>query len=241
MHTNRVWSLLVLALVMFMCACCYVFFEQQHALFRSLQSRFSNQSALISETKLEKREQLSATFDYSLDTTCQSNSTDASARAREAEFNDIFQSGRWGDKESRSGGGSTLKGAFDWIVHLRSLVQTYSIRSIADIPCGDTYWQFSIKEINTIKELYFGGDISTHVIESNRKFYQSAHKNKLFQYWDLVQCPLPTFTYRNLTQESKGKIDARSVTVEKYRFVMAHMNKSSSFLCRQSIRFSYCS
>ncbi len=75
---------------------------------------------------------------------------------------------------------------------------------MADIPCGDTYWQFSIRELNTIERLYFGGDISTHVIQQNQRLYGSTHRNKLFQYWDLVRCPISNYTYRNSTHEIRG-------------------------------------
>ncbi|CAF3406291.1 unnamed protein product [Rotaria socialis] len=140
---------------------------------------------------------------YYLDMQCTSNMNDSSTLNRVQEFNAIFKNRIWNqnEKESRSGPGSSLEGAFDWIRHLRSLLQHTHIRSIADIPCGDTYWQFSIREINTIEQLYFGGDISTHVIEQNKKLYGSPHQNKLFHYWDLVNCPIPTFSYRNSTHQ----------------------------------------
>jgi hypothetical protein len=124
------------------------------------------------------------------------------------EFNDIFETSRWnpihGQSVSRSGTGSSLEGAYDWIKYLRALFQHYSIRSIADIPCGDTFWQFSLRQMNTIEELYFGGDISTNVIKQNQRLYGSKHHNKLFHYWDLVNCPIPTYTYTNSTHEIKG-------------------------------------
>lgn len=143
---------------------------------------------------------------FYLDSQCKPNPSDSSTFSRVMEFNSIFDHRIWNpnERESRSGTGSTLEGAFDWIRHLRIFIQDFHIRSIADIPCGDTYWQFSIREINTIEQLYFGGDISTRVIEQNRKLYGSIHQNKLFDYWDLVNCPVPTFSYRNGTQISQS-------------------------------------
>jgi hypothetical protein len=111
--------------------------------------------------------------------------------------------------KSRSGTGSSLEGAFDWIISLRSLFESLSIKSIADIPCGDAYWQFSMREINAIEQLYFGGDVSVYVIEQNRKLYGSRHLNKLFRYWDLVNCSIPTFSYKNSTHEIKGNFSWR--------------------------------
>ncbi|CAF2344823.1 unnamed protein product [Rotaria sp. Silwood2] len=151
-------------------------------------------------TRIADRFSSSSTV-YYLDTQCRLNLNDSSTNNRVQEFNIIFDTRRWNnnERESRSGTGSTLEGAFDWIKHLRSFIQHYHIQSIADIPCGDTFWQFSIQEINTIEQLYFGGDISTHVIQQNKILYGTIHRNKLFQYWDLVNCPIPTFSYRNST------------------------------------------
>lgn len=84
-----------------------------------------------------------------------------------------------------------------------------NIQSIADIPCGDTYWQFSIREMNTIQRLYFGGDIADYVIQRNRRLY-ATHRNKIFQKWDIVRCPLPTFTMKNASHTQNGKFSFSS-------------------------------
>ncbi|UJR21389.1 hypothetical protein I4U23_024480 [Adineta vaga] len=140
---------------------------------------------------------------YSLDSECLPVTSNNSAHNRTKTFNLIFEAGLWQQEGSRSGPGSTLEGAYDWLRHLRTLFEHYSIRSIADIPCGDTFWQFSLREINTIEGLYFGGDISTSVIKQNEKLYGSIHQNKLFRYWDLVNCPIPTYTFKNSTHQIK--------------------------------------
>lgn len=149
-------------------------------------------------------EPLSENVVYSLDAECSLNPDDYSTIKRAHSFDKIYETGFWGTEQSRSGEGSSLEGAFDWIGHLRSLFKYLDIQSIADIPCGDTFWQFSVQEINTIKHLYFGGDISSYVIKRNRRLYAS-HRNKLFRKWDLVRCPIPTFTLKNSTHERKGK------------------------------------
>ncbi|CAF4014508.1 unnamed protein product, partial [Rotaria sp. Silwood1] len=147
---------------------------------------------------------LSHSFIYSLDNECKSAQNDSSSLIRQKSFDNIFDNKLWGSYGSRSGEGSSLEGTYDWLRHLRTLFEHYSIRSIADIPCGDTYWQFSLREINTIEDLYFGGDISISVIKQNQKLYKSRHHNKIFQYWDLVNCPIPTYTYKNSTHEING-------------------------------------
>ncbi len=165
-------------------------------------SQFNN---LTNDAKFNQIQTVPSTsFTYSLDSECSTNANDPISQERKKEFNNIFETGLWGTIGSRSGVGSSLEGAYDWIRHLRTLFERYSIQSVADIPCGDTYWQFSLQEMNTIKELYFGGDISTSVIKQNQRLYGPKHHNKLFQYWDLVNCPIPTYTYKNSTHEIKG-------------------------------------
>ncbi|CAF1070705.1 unnamed protein product [Rotaria sordida] len=165
----------------------------------------STKSNLINNSNLTQIQTiLFPSFIYSLDNECKNDLNDTSSNIRKQEFDTIFKTGRWNKIGSRSGGGSSLEGAYDWLRHLRTLFEHYSIRSMADIPCGDTYWQFSLREINTIEELYFGGDISLSVVQQNQKLYKFKHYNKLFQYWDLVNCPTPTYTYKNSTHEING-------------------------------------
>ncbi len=184
----------------------YYLFSDRH-FGKSIWITFSStkQSNLINYSKFDQIQTvLSPSFIYLLDSECESDLNDSLSQDRKKEFNNIFETGRWSVIGSRSGPGSSLTGAYDWMRHLRTFFEHYSIRSIADIPCGDTYWQFSLREINIIEELYFGGDISTSVIKQNQKLYGSKHLNKLFHYWDLVNCPIPTYTYKNLTHEIKG-------------------------------------
>ena len=158
---------------------------------------------LINSTMLGSQASSSDTF-YSLDSVCNPNQNDSSSILRARTFDNIYETGYWGTQESRSGGGSSIEGAFDWIRHLRSLFKHLDIQSVADIPCGDTYWQFSVRELNTVRHLYFGGDISSYVIRQNHRLY-SSQRNKLFQQWDIVRCPVPTFSLKNSTHELKGK------------------------------------
>ncbi|CAF0799154.1 unnamed protein product [Rotaria sordida] len=185
-------------------------------------SSTTNGKLISDNTCISDRFSSTSSTVYYLDIQCKSNLIDSSTVNRTQEFNSIFDTRKWNqnEKESRSGPGSTLEGAFDWIKHLRSLMQHFHIRSIADIPCGDTFWQFSIQEINTIEQLYFGGDISTHAIQYNQKLYGTKHHNKLFHYWDLVNCPIPTFSYRNSTH----KIQNNSFDLIIVRDALQHMH-----------------
>lgn len=173
--------------------------------FISVQAKQLTSTNLLKTDRVVKPMCISCdSYSFSLDSQCQTNVNDTSSQQRNNEFNKIFTNKIWGNYGSRSGPGSTLEGTYDWIKYLRSLFEQYSIRSLADIPCGDTYWQFSLREINAIDGLYFGGDISTNVIAHNQKLYHSKHKNKIFHYWDLVRCPIPTYSFTNQTYQSNN-------------------------------------
>eukprot|EP01084_Bolivina_argentea_P266681 452410_1 len=119
----------------------------------------------------------------------------------QAIFDNIYDTQYWKeynpkdfDWESKSGSGSSLKGAFDTILYLKQFIKNHSVTSFADIPCGDTNWQFSAKELNTM--IYFGGDISSVAIKDNQFKYRQ-HRNKLFREWDPIQCMIPQYNYNN--------------------------------------------
>lgn len=158
---------------------------------------------VLSVLSTSERDVLRDTASYQLDSKCDWNLSETSLSMRAKKFNSIYETGYWSKKESRSGRGSSLQGAFDWIHNLRGLFEKYNIQSMADIPCGDTYWQFAVKEINTLSDLYFGGDISLYAIQRNQLSYRS-HGNKIFRLWDLVRCRIPTYTLKNSTHEIKG-------------------------------------
>lgn len=137
---------------------------------------------------------------YKLDFTCTIQNIDKYRLNVASTFEKIYNTGKWGVEESRSGGGSRIAGAIDWISYLNSIIKQYQIRYVADIPCGDTNWQFASREMNTLP-FYFGGDISTSIISRNQKLYAN-HLNKMFAFWDLVQCPIPRFSIKNSTGSS---------------------------------------
>eukprot|EP00913_Durusdinium_trenchii_P029774 g27900.t2 len=111
-------------------------------------------------------------------------------------FDQIYARNGWGSRISelgthtRSGLGSDLKGAFDWISGLNKFFnQNPELQIIADIPSGDIGWQMAVRHLNTAK-LYFGGDIARSVAESNAKRFKD-HANKVLQHWDLHSCGAP--------------------------------------------------
>ena len=103
--------------------------------------------------------------------------TSSSAQA----FDKIYARNVWGSRSNelgthtRSGLGSDMKGAFDWITQLsKFFVQYPELQTIADIPSGDIGWQMAVRHFNTVK-LYFGGDIAKSVAQDNaRRFKDHA-------------------------------------------------------------------
>lgn len=110
---------------------------------------------VLSVLSTSERDVLRDTVSYQLDSKCDWNLSETSLSMRAKKFNSIYETGYWSKKESLSGRGSSLQGAFDWIHNLRGLFEKYNIQSMADIPCGDTYWQFAVKEINTLSDFVF--------------------------------------------------------------------------------------
>lgn len=107
-------------------------------------------------------------------------------------FTNIYKSADWGTSPSshtRSGSGSTITGAFETITKLEPKFRELNITAIADVPSGDCGWQFALSTINAA-DAYFGGDITPHVAQENAQIFHN-HLNKVFAFWDLVECPIP--------------------------------------------------
>ena len=134
-------------------------------------------------------------------------------------FEDINAQEAWGSRKqelgthTKSGLGSDMMGAFDWITGLTKFFnQNPELQPIADIPSGDMGWQMAVRHLNTAK-LYFGGDIAKTVAEDNAKRYQ-AHENKILQHWDLFSCGVPKWsTTCNSTKNSFDVIMIRDAFI----------------------------
>lgn len=85
-------------------------------------------------------------------------------------FTEIFESNRWNDPESRSGGGSNLKQTEAVRAALPAIFKRHHIQTFLDVPCGDFYWM-SRTDLTGVK--YVGGDIVPALIEQNMKRYGS--------------------------------------------------------------------
>jgi SAM-dependent methyltransferase len=90
----------------------------------------------------------------------------------------------WGCIETRSGGGSTLESTKPLRNALPKLFDTFNIKSILDIPCGDFHW---MKEVNLTGIEYVGADIAEVFVNDNRLNYPQHE----FLHLDITEDPLP--------------------------------------------------
>jgi hypothetical protein len=102
-------------------------------------------------------------------------------------FQDIYEgkTNLWGQEESKSGGGSTLKATSILREQLPFIINKYSITSMLDVPCGDYNWMKIIEK----KCFYLGGDIIPEMIMNNQKLYGSDKVQ--FNVIDITKDPLP--------------------------------------------------
>lgn len=104
----------------------------------------------------------------------------------ESIFTEIYQTNKWGDKETRSGSGSNLEQTAIVRQELSNLLKELQVSSLLDIPCGDFYW---LKEVNLDSISYIGADIVNDVIKQNIKKY--SKEGRLFKKLDIKKDPLP--------------------------------------------------
>jgi len=76
-------------------------------------------------------------------------------------FLPIYQGNFWGSQESRSGPGSTLSRAADFLPDLVALLRTLNTRLLLDAPCGDFNWAAGVADV---VEGYIGVDVVGEII-----------------------------------------------------------------------------
>jgi SAM-dependent methyltransferase len=104
----------------------------------------------------------------------------------QAKFRAHYLDKGWSDKESVSGGGSTLAATSILRERLPGILDAYNIRSIVDVPCGDFNW---MKEVHLDDRSYVGLDIVAELIQADIARYQSD-KIK-FVCSDMLKDPIP--------------------------------------------------
>lgn len=85
-------------------------------------------------------------------------------------FDKIYESNKWGSKETRSGPGSESVETKRISTFIPSLIDPYGIASIVDIGCGQGDWQAKmLKEINKTQKRkpvsYVGMDIAQYAVD----------------------------------------------------------------------------
>jgi SAM-dependent methyltransferase len=101
-------------------------------------------------------------------------------------FNFIYKNKKWGNKESISGNGSSLKQTATISRALPIFLNKYNIQSILDLPCGDFHWMQHV-DLQEIK--YIGADIVEEIVQNNNRLFQST--NRRFIKLDIINDELP--------------------------------------------------
>ncbi len=98
----------------------------------------------------------------------------------------IYQSNLWGSPESRSGPGSTLARATDFLPDLVSLLQTLNTRVLVDAPCGDFNWAGALADA---VHSYIGIDVVREIVARNQRL--AGQSSAVFLHGDLTIDALP--------------------------------------------------
>lgn len=103
-----------------------------------------------------------------------------SALGRKARFTLYYRTNHWADPESRSGAGSRKDShsVQHALATLASVTKLYTIRSIADIPCGDFNWISA--HLVAFPDVKYGGfDIVTDLVKRNQRAFPIRRFAKL--------------------------------------------------------------
>lgn len=103
-------------------------------------------------------------------------------------FTSIYSKNSWGNNDSVSGVGSSLKHTKKIIPQLNELIDKLKITSLLDLPCGDFNW---IKNIDLSKVNYLGADIVPEIITVNKKKHEQDFIK--FQKINLITDKLKSF------------------------------------------------
>lgn len=101
-------------------------------------------------------------------------------------FTHIYESNKWGDAESKSGGGSNLEKTISLRKAIPTMLTQLDAKSMLDIPCGDFHW---MKEIELPLSRYIGADIVNPLVEENQRRY--GNQQRKFLQLDLIRDNLP--------------------------------------------------
>lgn len=105
----------------------------------------------------------------------------------EAIFTNIYHTNKWGDKDTRSGKGSTLDYTQRMRTELPDLLRELHTKVLLDIPCGDFHW---MQVVELPVQQYIGADIVKPMIAGNSDRYSNDQRQ--FMTLNLLSDQLPS-------------------------------------------------
>lgn len=105
----------------------------------------------------------------------------------EERFSWIYEDNYWGNKESRSGNGSSLEYTESIRSSLPNIFDKYKIKSVLDAPCGDFNWMKHVIKEKPVS--YLGADIVQPLISKLNA--ENEEQNVRFITLDLTSDPMP--------------------------------------------------
>jgi len=102
-------------------------------------------------------------------------------------FAPIYRDNLWGDGESASGPGSSLRETARLRNELPALLNELGTKSMLDAPCGDFNW---LSKTELPLERYIGVDVVPALVAQNEKLYGDEQKQFLVR--DITRAKLPT-------------------------------------------------
>jgi len=107
-------------------------------------------------------------------------------RSEKEIFTTIYDRNSWGNKESRSGSGSTLNSTQKIREWIPFILRKYNFTSIVDLACGDFNW---MREVDLSGHQYLGLDIVDEIVSNNIKKYKKDNVN--FQVGNVIEDDIP--------------------------------------------------
>lgn len=146
-------------------------------------------------------------------------------------FTAIYDEKYWGDDESTSGPGSTLKYTENLRKALPEVINKLKLNRIFDAPCGDFNWMKHV--LSEIDIEYIGGDVVRSLIDSHNQKYSNSKTTfihidltkDVFPQADLMICRDCLFHLS--FQDTEGVISNYLASGIPYLFATTHINKSN--------------
>lgn len=126
-----------------------------------------------------------------------------------------------GECESASGPGSSMLNTVVMRRFLSSVIQSYSIRTISDVGCGDWNWMKTVDFVGHGINYYTGYDISKDLVEMNAKSY--GNQRVQFRQW-------------NILTQVPGQADLVLVRDLLFHLSNAHILQALRMICKSGSR-----